>query len=197
MFRRGSSLRDGSRGSGDWKRRIVELAKVKQDLADADSRELWEHRLPAVAATPEQLETAETILGEALDPSYRCFLSYANGWAAFFQAVDLFGTDDLIGGQRFRHAVELIADLDDVVLTAADVRRDEIYPIASSRDDIDVFVIKRRRTADAGAVIWFATHEVDRFTNFDEYFASMVQYNRLEARSLSRGERTAGGSRPR
>jgi hypothetical protein len=42
----------------------------------------------------------------------------------------------------------------------------------------------RRATPRPGAVIWLAGHEVDRFDDFAEYFASMLEHNRLEVREL-------------
>lgn len=79
----------------DWRQRIVELVLVKQRLHEVDTQGLWEWRLPSVAATEEQLLAAEARLNEAIDSEYRVFLTYASGWAAFFQAVDLLGADDL------------------------------------------------------------------------------------------------------
>lgn len=171
----------------DWKKRIVELVLVKQKLAELDAEGLWEHRLPAVAATEAKLRDVETHLGEALDPAYRAFLLRADGWPAFYQSVDLFGSGDLMGGDRFRHAVEMLSYVENAVLAAGQLRRDELLPIAASSVDLDLFVMTRRRATQPGSVIWLAGSEIDRFPSFDEYFLAMMDYNRLEVQHLRSG----------
>ncbi len=58
------------------------------------------NHFPRVAATNNELASAEQHLGVGLDPSYRDFLGHANGWPSFMQSVDLLGTDDLADGPR-------------------------------------------------------------------------------------------------
>jgi len=164
----------------DWRRRIVELVLVKQKLYEVDSEQLWEYRLPSIAATEEQLLAVEARIGEPLDPAYRAFLACAGGWSAFFQSVDLFGPEDLLGGPRFVHGTEMLGFLEDSVLASSGFRRDELLPIAASPVDTDVFAMARRSTSTPGLVIWFAGYEIDRFPTFDEFFAAMVDYNRSE-----------------
>jgi hypothetical protein len=167
----------------DWKQRIAVMALVKQKLAEVDTEGLWEHRLPRVAASQERLREVEAHLGEALDPSYRDFLRHADGWPAFYQTVDLFGSDDLLGGERFRHAEEMLGYAEDEQLASPGLRRD-LLPIAASAVDLDLFVMTRRSSARPGTVIWLAGSEVDRFPSFDEYFLAMIDYNRTEVQSL-------------
>lgn len=168
----------------DWKRRVVELVLIKQRLADADKEELWEHHLPGVAATSAQLTAVEAKHGK-LDASYREFLSVAGGWRGFFQTVDLLGPDDLLGGARWKRAVELLGYLEPGVLHAAGVNRDELLPIAVSSVEIDLFVMTRPMSRQPGVVIWFAGDEIERFSSFDEFLAAMRDYNRREIEQLS------------
>jgi hypothetical protein len=42
----------------------------------------------------------------------------------------------------------------------------------------------RRTAANPGLVIWYSGYEVDRFPDFDEFFAAMVDYNRAEIQHL-------------
>jgi hypothetical protein len=155
---------------------MVELARVQQQLHELGVAGLWESNLPAVAATEERLAAVEA----ALDPAYRGFLARADGWDGFLQDTDLFGSEDLLGSGRFASAVERLGDLEDLVLDQAGVARDQLLPIAACADDLDVFVMTRRSAAQPGTVIWFAEYEIDRFSGFGEYFASIVEYNRLE-----------------
>jgi hypothetical protein len=161
----------------EWKQRIVELVLVKQKLAELGSRGLWQHRLPSVAATEGRLKSVEAHLGEALDPDYLAFLLHADGWLAFYQTVDLFGSDDLMGNHRFHRATEMLRYVDDSVLISGGLRREDLPPIAASPVDLDLFVMTRRSA-------WLAGSEIDRFPSFDEYFIATVDYNRLEVQHL-------------
>src|SRR5260370_25445562 len=61
--------RAGQMTSGqEWKQRIVDMVRIKQGIADLDRQGIWEYRLPAVAATEEELKAVEQDLGEELDP---------------------------------------------------------------------------------------------------------------------------------
>ncbi len=168
----------------DWKQRIVELVLVKQKLAELDTKGLWQYRLPSVAATEGRPKRLEAHLGEALDPAYRAFLLHADGWPAFYQTVDLFGSDELMGNDRFHHGTEMFSYVDESVLTLGGLRREDLLPIAASPVDLDLFVMTRRSASQPGLVVWLAGSEIDRFSSFDEYFIAMVDYNRLEVQHL-------------
>jgi SMI1 / KNR4 family (SUKH-1) len=168
----------------DWKKSIVELVLVKQRLAELDTIGLWPYRLPAVAATETKIRAVEANLGEALDPAYRAFLLHADGWPAFYQSVDLFGSDDLMGGDRLHRATDMLSSIEDGVLAAGNLRKEELLPIAASSVDLDLFVMMRQKASKPGIVVWLAGYEIDRFLNFEEYFLAMVDYNRLEMQNL-------------
>jgi hypothetical protein len=168
----------------DWKQYIIELILVKQKLADLDTKGLWPHSLPAVAASEARLAEVETHLGGTLDPAFRMFLLHADGWPAFYQTVDLFGSKDLLGNDRFRHAAEMLEYVEANVLSQGGLRREELLPIAVSPVDLDLFVMIRRSTPHPGMVVWLAGSEVDRFADFGEFFRAMADYNRLEVQHL-------------
>jgi hypothetical protein len=134
----------------DWKQRIVQLVLVKQKLAEVDTKGLWRYHLPALAATEEKVRAVEARLGEPLDPGYRAFLSHADGWPAFLQTVDLFGTADLQGGDRGRHGAEMLSHVEDVVLTKGGLRREDLLPIAATPVDLDLFVMTKRSAPQPG-----------------------------------------------
>ena len=168
----------------EWRDRIAEMAIIKQAVAEADNEGLWEYRLPHVGATASQLRAVEEHLGEPLDPSYREFLECAGGWPAFLQTVDLFGPEELLGNERFRHAQEMVGYIEDEVLKKSPVRKEDLLPIAASPVDRHLFVMTRKSASKPGVVIWFDGDEVDRFPSFDEFFLAMMDYNREEIQAL-------------
>jgi hypothetical protein len=167
----------------DWRLAILNMSHVKQELFQVDKQKLWPWHLPEVAATQEQLDTLEVNIGYSLDAKYKSFLSYANGWKGFYHEVDLFGIEDLQGSFRMAKAVEMLTAADDA-LKYSGVELNELLPIAVSITDMDVFVIVRSTHAHSGEIIWFAGGEIDRFKDFDEYFLSMIEYNRRAIRRI-------------
>ncbi|MFZ6732427.1 SMI1/KNR4 family protein [Undibacterium sp. Ji42W] len=55
---------------------------------------MWEYPFPEVAASIEQIESVEKVLGFSLDSELRQFLLLANGWHSFFQTIDVFSAED-------------------------------------------------------------------------------------------------------
>jgi hypothetical protein len=172
----------------EWKRAVVEMARVLEDMASLDTDRLWEYHLPGVAATAAQIAKVERHLGEPLDPSHRALLEVAGGWPCMFQNVDVFGPQDLLGGPRMRVAYELLSYLEDVVLEQSGYGRDQLLPIACSSVDIDLFVIARRNAPQPGTVVWFSGREIDRYPNVDQYFLAMLEYNRRQVAYFRTGE---------
>jgi hypothetical protein len=174
----------------DWKKEIAAIVYIKQVLHDEDKFNLWPWHLPEIAATGEQLEEIEKHLGHDLDLRYRLFLQHANGWQGFYQDVDLFGTNDLLGGEKMARALMFLDTIDDV-LRESNLSKDGLLPIAVSNTDIDFFVITRPNSIFPGMVIWFAGGEIERFSRFDEYFLAMADYNRqMIALALSGAEKS-------
>lgn len=87
-----------------------------------------------VVETKDQIKSVEDKLGYTLDTSYRNFLRFANGWKAFYQTVDLFGTNELLDSPIMKYAIEddVIKDIDrfssfnEYYLEMIDYNRDEI-----------------------------------------------------------------------
>jgi hypothetical protein len=153
---------------------------VKQEIMKLDKRRIWPYHLPEIAATDVQISQAEQRLAHVLDERYKALLKCANGWPAFYQAVDLFGTEDLISGPRHECGEFLLGYLEESVLNKCGFARAELLPIAATKSDRDLFVITRPHSSAPGIVIWFAGEEIDRFQTFDEYFLSMMEYNKKE-----------------
>lgn len=162
----------------DWPALIGEMVLIKQAAAEADTEGLWKHRLPAVAATEQQLRAAEHALGFGLDENHRGFLRHANGWPAMYHDVDLFGTEELASGA----GEEMLGHLEPEALLEAGVDEADLLPIAASRDDLDLFLLATPSAPSPGAVLWFAGGLIDRFPDFVEFFRAMQDYNRRQVR---------------
>ena len=170
-----------------WKRSVVEMVRVLQQMSQLDTEHLWEYHLPEVAATAAYIEKVEHSLEERLDSHHRAFLEVAGGWRGFYQRVDLFGPRDFLGSDQFRHAQELLSYLEDSVLVDSGFERGDLLPIACSSVNIDLFVIARTSAAAPGTVIWFEGVEIDRYPTFDDFFLAMIEYNRREVAFLATG----------
>jgi hypothetical protein len=84
----------------DWVPRIVELVRVKDQIARHDVDGIFPYTLPSVAAPPERLDAYEQGTGLRLDPGHRSFLAAADGWRAFFETQDLLSVEQLAAGEH-------------------------------------------------------------------------------------------------
>lgn len=175
----------GERMARDWRPEIVRMVQIKQAIAEADVQGLWEFHLPRVAATPERLAALEAALGIRLDPEYREFLGYADGWPSFFQSVDLFGVDDLAGGPRMDVSRQMLAAVEPAVLERAGLHAVHLLPIAATTVDLDLFVMPVVDGTQKPPVVWLAGYEIDRFESFEEFFLAMIEYNARELAALT------------
>lgn len=171
--------------AASWKRAIVEMLRARQASCAADPQDLFPVRLPRVAAAEETIGDVERHLGHSLDPHYRAFLRHAGGWPAFFQAIDLFGPEDLLGGGLFERAVELLSVLEhEGTLRLEKLSQSMLLPIAVSADDADLFVIAKPNSPIPGTVIWYASYEIERHRDFDNFFVAMIEHEKLRLKRL-------------
>lgn len=172
----------------DWRKEIAIAWYVQNETAKLDKKRLWNYLLPKVAATEQDLAATEGVLGFALDPRYRAFLSYANGWRCFYQDVDIFGTAELRGGYPMRDACSILDEIDSEVFAKSKLVRSDLFPIGFSGKQSDVFVLLKPGRANSGAIVWLAGYEIERFPQFDEFFLAMVDYNRIRFEGFRTGE---------
>jgi hypothetical protein len=168
----------------DWPSEIVTAVTVRQYLDAVD--DLYEYPLPEVAADERQVAAAERTVGP-LDPGYRAFLTYANGWRSFLQKIDLFGTEQLLGATPAKAAQEALAALDDDVSAQIGFDLSEAHTIGASEAQTDLWLIGRPGTRRAGEVLWFWGSDFEDYPSFDEFFLAMVDYNRLELQRATGG----------
>lgn len=163
-----------------WKDKIAVLFLVQEEIQRLDKLGILQYYYPELAATEEQLAIVEMQLGHPIDQEYRNFLLCANGWRCFSQSVNLFGTGDLMGSALMDHALEMLDVIDDAfpISNSTGFSKSELLPIATTFEDRDLHVMTRPSSHQPGVVIWFSGQEIERYPNFEEYFLSMVDYNR-------------------
>ena len=83
-------------------------------------------------------------------------------------------------------AAWLLSQIEDLEGTCS-YSREALLPIAASDRNIDVFVITRPQSFEPRRVLWLAGQLVENVPSFDEYFLSMVDYNRLMHQRLTEG----------
>jgi hypothetical protein len=174
----------------DWQVEIGLLWQIKTEAQHADHEDLFPLHAPGVAATSEHIAEASRSLGFDLDESYAQFLRHANGWSNFFQNTRLFGTMDFAGSGVFRTvrdglALRLPLHSDRF---SFEWNTGNCFPIGGSALDLSVFVMERKKR-DA-KVAWLIGEEIDAFENFEEFFSSMVKYNKKLVEKLAARQRS-------
>ncbi|PEP60481.1 SMI1/KNR4 family protein [Bacillus pseudomycoides] len=168
----------------NWKGHISTMTAVKQELMKQDVEQIWPHHFPKVGANKAEICLVEKTIGYKLDQKYRDFLRYANGWKGLYQTVDLFGIEQLKETHMINCAGVLFHTIEDDVLRESGFLWHQLLPIAVTEFDRDLFTLCLPNSSIPGAVIWFAGEEIDRFENFEEYFLTMIDYNREEVFAL-------------
>jgi hypothetical protein len=174
----------------DWRAEIVKGVIVRQHLAELD--QLYAYPLPEVAATDDELRRVERELGFPLDPQYRTFLGYANGWRSFLQHIDLFGTPQLAGEPPMDTAQAQLAAVDRADFGRTGFDLDGVLPIGASTEQADMWLLGSTGRRRAGQVLWFWGSDFELYPGFDEFYLAMLDYNRLE---LQRLQQESGGPR--
>lgn len=176
----------------DWAKEIADMAFVKSEIAKADQQKIWPYSLPRVATQPQRIADVEGQLGFLLDKDYKEFLLHADGWPAFYQSVDLFGTPELLGKERMQLAQHMLRQIESQVLATSGVALADLLPIAVTQLDLDLFVMTTPNSNRPGEIIWFAGSEVQRFASFAEFFLAMEDYNRRELAAIGDSPRSSG-----
>jgi len=177
----------------DWRPPIVEMVTVKQGLAAWDPKGIFPHHLPEVAATPENIDAAEAALGISLDAEHRAFLTYADGWQAFYQDVTLMGAAQLVRSPARDAALEAFTYAPEVLEEDLHRRPDRLLPIAASTTQADVFCMPVDDGRAGSRVFWLAEGElIDTFDSFGQYFVSMIDYTKEQIADMQDLARKAG-----
>lgn len=168
----------------DWKEYISTMVLVKQELMRRDMDQVWPHHFPEIAASEEEISETEKELKVTLNPNYREFLQFANGWKGFYQTVDLFGTKELNHSAKMSYAFSQLHAIEKDVLKKSGNDVNQLLPIAVTESDLDLFALCLSNSPTPGKVIWFAGEVIDSFESFNEFFIAMIDYNREEIAAL-------------
>ncbi len=169
----------------DWRPFIIRMIEVLQALYEADKERLWEYHWPRVAASEVTLARVEKQLGFELDPEYRGFLAAGDGWPWFSQSVKLlFGSSELLGSPALLAANAMLDVAAPYIESQCGVQRSAVFPIASSPMDKDIFFMQIQDGVLRPPIVWWAGEEIDRYVSFAEFFASMIEYNKLSLKEL-------------
>jgi hypothetical protein len=157
-----------------WPDLIGLLVLVKQEIAEREPGGPYVYALPRVGASAADLDAAAARVGE-LDPEYREFLTFADGWPEFSLSTQLMGTSDLLGA-----VYDTAQDYLETTLAPADLGLDaaRLLPVAVASEDKDVIVVGRPGTPLAGQVVWLAGEEVDRYPSFRAWFTDTLEHHR-------------------
>ena len=173
----------------DFRPLIVKMVSVKSDLQAVDKNEVFPNRLPAVAASEEQISAAEQEMQVRLDDEHRAFLGFADGWSTFSHNGDLFSLDEIKSVRQ--QLVDASGDNDDEDEDDEEESYDvsQLLPIAAAEETGDIFVMPIRDNQALSEVIWMGGgEEVDRFETFGQFFASMIAYSEQLVESVRKGE---------
>ena len=169
--------------SVDWKADIVRIAYWKQVAAEHDALRALPWHLPAVGASEAEISAAQDGAGVQFAPEFKDFLRHADGWRGFYVLTDLFGTSDFSAGRS-----QLALNREDVAefLASKSIREQEAYVLGASELDLDVFIgLSPHAATLPGGVIWMAGVEVERYSSFSCFLASMVNHNARIAKQLA------------
>ncbi|WP_148284346.1 SMI1/KNR4 family protein [Luteimicrobium xylanilyticum] len=170
--------------SRDWRAEIVELVTVQQGLLALGDRSPWRVHFPRVAAGEREISAAEERLRVRLNPQFRSFLTFADGWPGFFQDFDLFGTSELSDdGVQARCAFEASLDESDFG-NELGMDFDGLLFIGRSVLNGDVIVTGTRDGRQCLGVVWYAGGPIEQFDNFQTFFRYMIELNRREIRAI-------------
>ncbi len=160
--------------TSDWRVLISQLLSVRSQIYEIDQGRIWGYALPRVAASEEDIERAERRLGRRLEPGYRTFLTFANGWPHIAQDGLLFGTEELGQGEDWAIAVETLGV---VAEHSSDPPTDAgpptLIPIMLSRSTPSLVVLGQ---AERDSIVsWYYSGSlVDRWASFEGYFRALI-----------------------
>jgi len=156
----------------NWDELIEKMINKHSELKEYDKKQIFEFRLPNVAATDEEIEAIKNNIKCDFDPEYLNFLKKANGWDYFYNTVILFGTNELLESEW----KDIADDYMDIISDYVDCNLDDITPIAVAKHDKDVFVMLNKKDvgAEYNKIIWYAGDQVDVFEGFFDFFVKIL-----------------------
>lgn len=159
-----------------WPDLIAEMGLLRQRVSAV--KDEFPFTIPHLAATDDELRTAESRLGRPLDAQHRDFLHHGNGWPEFYLSSSLLSAEQLGDGPAWVEA-NLILDIFYGELDEGHPypSRAEVYPITHDESGRNVFAIWSNGPKSAGGapVFWFPWSDTEPYDNFFEFFRMVYQ----------------------
>lgn len=133
-----------------WPDLIGLFILLKQEIAEWEPSGSYTYHVSHAGASPAELVALEEQVGSRLDPEYREFLGFANGWPDFSLSVQLMGTGDFTGPLKAM-ADEYLSVM--LPYQGEDLKDAPLLPTAVAARDKDVFVVGRPGSPLAGQVV--------------------------------------------
>ncbi|WP_415842452.1 hypothetical protein, partial [Paracidovorax anthurii] len=111
-----------------------------------------------------------------LDPQHAEFLCHANGWNSFSADIDLFGTTDFCGSNRFRQAREWVKMMHRGALGNYAKQRSSMLPIAKISASTDLLLMIQERGKVQPKVLGVTNELIEEFDDFNQMFVSFKAY---------------------
>lgn len=159
------------------------LYLVREKVRKVDTRPLWEYYLPSIKTNEQTICDFEKRNELSLPSEYRDFLKAANGWKCIVQDKDLFSLEELSFDKNSNAIMFRDNALPNMKVTC---RPEMLLPIGAARYSYDVYLLNVDiDSEDYGCVIWAAGEEIERHPCFNEFFLSLIEYNKQEYEVLS------------
>jgi hypothetical protein len=168
--------------SDTFKYLVVQNLEIKSKIHDRDKDGLWPYNFPKIALKENQINDFEIMQGKKLPFEYREFLKITGGWIGYMQCNDLVGIDYISNSKYMKIYDDVFLGLDDVWIEG--VEKSDLLPISINTFDGDIFLISVNNCT-LGKIYWIGSgNEIDRWDNFVDYFASIIEYNKRELLKL-------------
>lgn len=160
----------------DFKDAIGYLYLIREKTREKDTAGLFEYYCPKIKATENEIASWEDKFQLKLPEQYCRFLLSANGWNCVSQDINLLGIEDLTVLKTNKYVEARDFCVDNLKNTG---NTDLLLPIAVSNYTSDLFLMILDEKCDFyGQVIWVAGEEIERYNNFEDYFLSLIEYNK-------------------
>jgi hypothetical protein len=176
----------------DWKLAIVMNFWQRQQAEIWKSGHVFPMGAPKVRASNEAIAQAELATAFRFPEDYKDFLRHADGWPAFCENMDLFGTPDYLSGEANRLLERHAAAIQ--FMHGLGFGRDDYIAVGGARKGQNLFLLlSADNPRSPGEVIWYNDEQLDRCPSFSEFFSSMIAFNELLAQKGAHDNPDRGG----
>lgn len=167
----------------NYKDAIGYLYLVRERIREVDVNGVYEYYCPKIRTTNEMIKQWESVNSLILPDTYKAFLLTANGWKSVSQDKDLLSLEELTLSKESKY-IETRDIFADIINDAGD--KSLLLPIAASDYSYDIYLMVLDIESEFyGQVIWVAGEEIERYSSFEEFFLSLIDYNKYNFELIS------------